>query len=198
MANLPKDSINVTVHITKTWNNLFLFFSSLARDESQLSFLSASTLPWMNEYKDQADLALLRNILSPRPATPQQTTTVKPLRDPLVNLTHRANEKDQPAGDLTLDEHVPDPPQAEVPTLQASSPDMPCTDIRSYTPEQKLESERASAEKAKIKHEQRLKQIAKAKEERKLIAAFETEMDSKKKENQPKLIRFRDPPQSYK
>ena len=152
----------------------------------------------MNEYRDQADLALLRNILSPRPATLPQSTTVIPLRDQLEDPTHRANEKDQPVGDLTLDEHVPVPPQAEAPILQALSPDMPCKDIRCYTPEQKLESERASAEKAKSKHEQRLKQIAKAKEERKLIAAFETETDSKKKEKQLKLIRFRDPPQSYK
>ena len=148
----------------------------------------------MNEYRDQAELALLRNILSPRPATPPKGTITTPHRDQPEDPNHRANDEDQPVEDLRLDVQIPAPPQVEVPCTQAPSPDMPSKDIRCFTPEQKLESERASAKRAKSKQEQLLKQIAKAKEERKLIAAFEAESDDKNKEKKLKHIRFRDPP----
>ncbi len=67
---------------------------------------------------------------------------------------------------------------------------MPSKDIRSLTPEQRAESERASAEKAKHKKEQLLKQIAKAKEERKLIDDFEASWNEKNRKKKCK----RDPP----
>ncbi len=136
----------------------------------------------MNEYRDQAELALLHNILSPRH------------KDQPENPSHRSNDEDQLVDDLRLDVQTPVPPQAEVPDTQVPSPHMPSKDIRCFTPEQRAESERASAERIKNKQEQLLKQIAKAKEERKLIDAFEANSDEKSKGKKLKHIRFRDPP----
>ncbi len=182
MAIVPENHSNVTVHIVNLNNINTTFFSTETRDVPQLTFLSTSTLPWMNEYRDQAELALLHSMLSPghgeQPEDPK----------------YIANDKDQLVDSLRLDVQTPVPPQEELPVTQVLSPRMPSKDIRCLNPEQRAESERASAERAKNKKEQLLKQIAKAKEERKLIDAFEASSDEKNKRKKPTNIRTRDPP----
>ncbi len=182
MANVPENPTNVTVHIGNLYNINTTFFSTETRDGPQLTFLSTSTLPWMNEYRDQAELALLHSILSPGHGEQPE------------NPKHSANDEDQLVDSLRLDVQAPVPPQAELPDTQVPSPHMPSKDIRCLTPEQRAESECASAERTKNKKEQLLKQIAKAKEERKLIDAFEANSDEKNKGKKLKHIRSRDPP----
>ena len=104
MGNVSENPTNATVHIVNTNNVYITSFSTETRDAPQLTFLSASTLPWMNEYRDQAELKLLHSILSPEQK--------KQPEDP----KHSANDKDLPAANPKPDIQTPVPPPRRTPS----------------------------------------------------------------------------------